>query len=219
MQTSPRAERDGWVWQVKVYVYELPPQYNVWLYSELNTVASYAYRDGLYGSGIHPSVTPGGFYVGPNELSLHERFAASARRTHDPEQADFFFIPAWGQAAKLAGAGVVHDPRFSAGLHGYYESVRAYVAETWPYWERSGGRDHIWVAMGDHGLCESPRGGGIPPALVPSIVVRVCPALPCGVVVRLGLRAAQPFARFVFERCDGSRDVTNRPSAMRKGQR
>lgn len=61
--------------QVKVYVYELPPQYNVWLYSELNTVASYAYRDGLYAALLHPPC-PGGFC-----LRRRERWTLVSSRT------------------------------------------------------------------------------------------------------------------------------------------
>eukprot|EP00959_Pyramimonas_sp_CCMP1952_P004129 86787-Pyramimonas_sp.AAC.1 len=37
------------------------------------------------------------FSSGPNELGLHERLLSSARRTTDPEEADFFFVPTWGQ--------------------------------------------------------------------------------------------------------------------------
>jgi hypothetical protein len=38
-------------------------------------------------------------------------------------------------------------------------------------WMLYAGTDHLFVAMGDHGLCESPRREGIPPALESAIVL------------------------------------------------
>eukprot|EP00976_Prorocentrum_cordatum_P044520 900982-Prorocentrum_minimum.AAC.1 len=48
-----------------------------------------------------------------------------------------------------------------------------YLRKTWPFWDRAGGLDHIFVMMGDHGACESPRGmgGGVPPVLAPAILL------------------------------------------------
>lgn len=38
---------------------------------------------------------------GPNELGLHERLLSSARRTTDPDEADFFYVPTWGQVCAI----------------------------------------------------------------------------------------------------------------------
>ena len=56
-------------------------------------------------------------------------------------------------------------------MESYWASVKAYVQSTWPFWDRKGGADHVWVAMGDHGACEAPRGKGVPPALRSSIIL------------------------------------------------
>ena len=42
---------------------------------------------------------------------------------------------------------------------------------TWPFWGASGGADHVFVMMGDHGACEAPRKKGIPQVLTPAILV------------------------------------------------
>ncbi|KAK3273231.1 hypothetical protein CYMTET_18520 [Cymbomonas tetramitiformis] len=150
---------------VRIYVYELPPQLNVWLYAEMDVVASETYKDGRYGSTLHPSVYPGGFYVGPAELFLFERLLASAHRTTDPKEADYFFVPALGQAVRWLHGGPWK------GMWGYWTAVRDYLQATWPFWDAKGGADHLWVQMGDHGACEDPRGRGIPTALQPSILL------------------------------------------------
>ncbi|KAK3254811.1 hypothetical protein CYMTET_35982, partial [Cymbomonas tetramitiformis] len=151
---------------VRIYVYELPPAFNVWMYTDMDAIRSEQFMDGKYGTGIHPSVIPGGYYVGPCELFLHERLLSSARRTTDPQEADYFFVPAWGQVAKFGG-----NYRYRGGQWGYWQAVRDYIDNTYPFWSRKGGADHIWVMMGDHGACEQPRGHGIPTAVLPSILL------------------------------------------------
>lgn len=104
--------------------------------------------------------------MGPCELFLHERLLSSARRTTNPEEADYFFVPAWGQVAKFGG-----NYRYRGGQWGYWQAVRDYIENTYPFWSWKGGADHIWVMMGDHGACEAPRGHGIPTAVLPSILL------------------------------------------------
>jgi hypothetical protein len=36
---------------------------------------------------------------------------------------------------------------------------------TWPFWGASGGADHVFVMMGDHGACEAPRKQVLLPSL------------------------------------------------------
>lgn len=33
----------------------------------------------------------------------------------------------------------------------YWEDVISYISNTYPFWNRNGGADHIFVMMGDHG--------------------------------------------------------------------
>eukprot|EP00854_Cymbomonas_tetramitiformis_P006468 gene6468-7754_t len=64
-----------------IYVYELPPKFNVWLTAD-------------YAPGDCTTITsPADYAPGAAELFLWERFLASNHRTLDPEQADFFFVP------------------------------------------------------------------------------------------------------------------------------
>ena len=53
----------------------------------------------------------------------------------------------------------------------YWEDVVEYLRTTWPFWDASGGTDHVFVMMGDHGACEAPRKKGIPQVLTPAILV------------------------------------------------
>ncbi|KAK3280519.1 hypothetical protein CYMTET_11642 [Cymbomonas tetramitiformis] len=108
----------------KIYIYELPPRFNSWL---------------LY---HHHPFSMGSIYSAGR--FLHERLLASEFRTADPEEADYFLIPMWGRAA-------VGSPRHASR---YLKEVIGYIQRTWPYFQRSGGRDHIAVLTDDHGACD-----------------------------------------------------------------
>ncbi|KAK3254589.1 hypothetical protein CYMTET_36194 [Cymbomonas tetramitiformis] len=158
-----------------IYVYELPPALNVWLYAQraagwlhCGTVEP-RFNNECSDPSIHPSMFPGGGYVGPPELFLWERLLWSEHRTLDPNQADFFFVPALSRpgAGGFAGAQGVYPK----GREQYWQDVVGYLKETWPFWAHSGGRDHIIVKMGDHGACESPRGKGIPEVIDPAVLI------------------------------------------------
>jgi predicted AlkP superfamily pyrophosphatase or phosphodiesterase len=34
------------------------------------------------------------------------------------------------------------------------KEVQKYIAQYWPYWDRKGGADHLWVLTDDHGACD-----------------------------------------------------------------
>lgn len=74
-----------------IFVYELPPQFNVHLVPSPDKGWQRTMHNGAVVS--HPSLWPGDGYVGPPELFLWERLLASDHRTLDPDQADFFFVP------------------------------------------------------------------------------------------------------------------------------
>lgn len=65
-----------------------------------------------------------------------QRLEASPYVTGDPEQADFFFVP-------VSAMGIIS--------HGVIPLALRYVAHTWPYFNASGGRDHLIVAPWDFG--------------------------------------------------------------------
>ncbi|MEW5312044.1 MAG: hypothetical protein WDW38_003706 [Sanguina aurantia] len=79
------------------------------------------------------------------ESAIHELFLSSEHRTYDPEEADYFYIPA--HTAGLADVyGWNRVPQWPAGLHatrtfGMSEMVRAakrWIADKFPYFNRTG---------------------------------------------------------------------------------
>ncbi|KAK3278088.1 hypothetical protein CYMTET_13951 [Cymbomonas tetramitiformis] len=69
--------------------------------------------------------------VGILELALHDRLLASAHRTLNPLEADYFYVPTWQSAAD--------------GFKGnYLERVVEYLQNTWPFWDKKQGTDHIF---------------------------------------------------------------------------
>lgn len=83
------------------------------------------------------------------EVAIHKVLMKSPIRTLDPYEADFFFMPVYvsckfspktgfpwlGHASKLMQAAV------------------KYVSTKMEFWNRNGGRDHIFVAAHDYGAC------------------------------------------------------------------
>ncbi|KAG2452928.1 hypothetical protein HYH02_002267 [Chlamydomonas schloesseri] len=100
----------------KIYIYEVPPEYHV-------------KRD------IHKVDRP------PLQLAFMERILSGGHRTHDPEEADFFYVP--GSARDLKKAFLL-------------QPLLAYISTTWPYWNATGGARHVMPAEGDVGTCELP---------------------------------------------------------------
>jgi hypothetical protein len=96
----------------RIYVYELPPAFNVW----------------------RPTVA-----IDRNTAYLlWERLLASPHRTTHAADADYFFVP-------VAAMGPVD--------HGVPMLAAQHVAATWPFWNASGGADHIFVWSWDFGPC------------------------------------------------------------------
>ncbi|KAF5938076.1 hypothetical protein HYC85_025582 [Camellia sinensis] len=84
------------------------------------------------------SSDPGGNYA--SESFFKKSLAKSHFLTTNPSDADFFFLP-------FSIAAMRHDRRIGVG--GLQNFVRDYVvnvSKEYPYWNRSGGADHFYVA-------------------------------------------------------------------------
>ena len=77
--------------------------------------------------------------------AIHISLLRSAHRTTDPARADFFYVPTW-------------DLHGSWGNPEVYWRAQRYIAAVWPFWNRTGGRDHIWTNTRDAGGCSNPWG-------------------------------------------------------------
>ena len=112
---------------LRVYVYELPSKYNNdWL-------SNARCSNHLFAS----------------EVAIHKALMKSDARTFDPSVADFFFVPVYVSCNFSAVNG------FPAIGHarGLLSSAVELISSELPFWNRSNGSDHIFVASHDFGAC------------------------------------------------------------------
>ena len=86
-------------------------------------------------------------------------------RVAEPELADYFYVPVWGGCwlsrfsrptpwhHDLGGSRVPRAARASAVYLRAYE----HIMRRYPYWNRTGGADHIFTFPHDEGACLAPR--------------------------------------------------------------
>lgn len=94
----------------------------------------------------------------PHLQLILERIVAAGHRTADPDEADYFLVP------------------FQLKTHRHtFETVVRSLWTQWPYWNRGLGSNHIFVEVGDAGLCgwerKPPRDDGRPRARVQGLSV------------------------------------------------
>ncbi|CAJ1955868.1 unnamed protein product [Sphenostylis stenocarpa] len=136
---------------MKVFVYELPPKYNtVWLANKRC-----------------------GNHLFASEVAIHRALLTSEVRTFDPYEADFFFVPVYVSCNFSAVNG------FPAIGHAraLISSAVNLVSIEYPFWNRSKGSDHVFVASHDFGACfhtleHVAIAEGIPQILKDSIVLQ-----------------------------------------------
>uniref|UniRef100_A0A1D1XKK4 Putative glucuronoxylan glucuronosyltransferase IRX7 n=1 Tax=Anthurium amnicola TaxID=1678845 RepID=A0A1D1XKK4_9ARAE len=112
---------------LRIYVYDLPSRYN---------------RDWL----ANPRCATHLFAA---EVALHRVLLDSPVRTRDPHDADFFFVPVYVSCNFSTPNGFP-----SLGhARGLLSSAVDLVSARYPFWNRSGGADHVFVASHDYGAC------------------------------------------------------------------
>ncbi|PWA81650.1 exostosin family protein [Artemisia annua] len=122
----PKADQ-GMLNGLKVYVYELPSKYNTdWL-------ANKRCSNHLFAS----------------EVAIHNALMKSDVRTFDPSQADFFFVPVYVSCnfSTVNGFPAIGHAR------GLLSPAVELISKDLPFWNRSNGSDHVFVASHDYGAC------------------------------------------------------------------
>lgn len=76
---------------------------------------------------------------------MHEVLLKSPHRTADATEADFFYVPTW-------------DWHGSWGNPEVYYRAHQYISTVFPFWNASGGADHVWTIARDAGACATPWG-------------------------------------------------------------
>ena len=113
---------------MKIYIYELPSKYNTdWLANERCSNHLFA-----------------------SEVAIHKALSNSLDvRTFDPYEADFFFVPVYVSCnfSTVNGFPAIGHARslLSSAVH--------LISSNYPFWNRSQGSDHVFVASHDYGAC------------------------------------------------------------------
>ncbi|PIN09607.1 Acetylglucosaminyltransferase EXT1/exostosin 1 [Handroanthus impetiginosus] len=136
---------------MKVYVYDLPSQYNKdWLKNERCSSHLFA-----------------------SEVAIHRALMTSEVRTLNPSEADFFFVPVYVSCnfSKVNGFPAIGHAR------ALMASAIQHISSQLPFWNRSLGSDHVFVASHDFGSCfhtmeDVAVEGGVPQFLRNSIILQ-----------------------------------------------
>jgi len=149
----------------RVYVYELPGEFNTFLAARRQAAESCVLRDYVSASG--GAKWSSNLYGA--EVALHEALLVSPHRVSDPEEADYFFVPSYGgcfisefnrpspshwlcdrcHKGKAADLASLRQMRWN-------EALLQHLAHAYPYWNRSNGADHLWPFTHDEGACYAP---------------------------------------------------------------
>lgn len=112
---------------IKVYVYDLPSKYNNdWLSNERCSNHLFA-----------------------SEVAIHKALLTSNIRTLNPLDADFFFVPVYVSCnfSTVNGFPAIGHAR------SLLASAVQLISTEFPFWNRSRGSDHVFVASHDYGAC------------------------------------------------------------------
>ncbi|KAG2455017.1 hypothetical protein HYH02_000842 [Chlamydomonas schloesseri] len=144
-----------------IYVYDLEPMYQAKILQYRVTPRWCVHRWHVWPNN-HTEWTD--LWVYAMDTLLHESLLVSPHRTFDPEEADFFYVPhqasclpfpigAWADFPWFPDAG---GPRTRQMLNMVIEAVQ-WINATFPFWQRRGGRDHIFTFTHDEGACWAPN--------------------------------------------------------------
>ncbi|MED6160898.1 putative glucuronoxylan glucuronosyltransferase irx7 [Stylosanthes scabra] len=136
---------------LRVFIYDLPSKYNAdWLSNE-------RCRTHLFAS----------------EVAIHKALLSSHVRTFDPYDADFFFVPVYVSCnfSTVNGFPAIGHAR------SLISSAVKLISDHFPFWNRSQGRDHVFVASHDFGSCfhtleDVAIADGVPEIMKKSIVLQ-----------------------------------------------
>ena len=157
----------------RIYVYDLPPRFNVGQLQQRLKKARCTWR--YYDDGLSNETRWEPNLYGAESLT-HELLLASPHRTSDPTEADYFFLPVYAFCfiSRLLAPIPKHHERLrtptppgypdeigagSATLRAtvLYQEAIDHVARAYPFWNASGGADHIVPMFHDEGACYAPQ--------------------------------------------------------------
>lgn len=136
---------------LRVFVYDLPSKYNTdWLSDERCSNHLFA-----------------------SEVAIHKALMTSELRTLDPWEADFFFVPVYVSC----NFSTVNGFPAIAHARSLIASAIQLISSELPFWNRTRGYDHVFVASHDYGACfhameDVAMADGIPEFLRKSVILQ-----------------------------------------------
>ncbi|ONK67732.1 uncharacterized protein A4U43_C05F3170 [Asparagus officinalis] len=88
-------------------------------------------------------------FDGVASVAIHEALLTSGFRTTSPDEADFFFVPVYVSC----NFSTVNGFPSLAHARPLIASSIAEIKTKYPFWNRTNGRDHMFVASLDYGAC------------------------------------------------------------------
>ena len=125
---------------MRVFVYDMPEEFTLSYLKEAST------------SRGRLNKCSSSFYA--SEQRVHEYLLDSPWRVEDPAQADLFYVPVYVACAIKLGLRVqlqqegTRKPGFAPDLQGLQDIMKrvlTYIRREHPFWDMSGGRDHVWA--------------------------------------------------------------------------
>ncbi|PWA89067.1 exostosin-like protein [Artemisia annua] len=108
-----------------------------------------------------------------SEVAIHKALSNSNVRTFDPSLANFFFVPVYVSCnfSTINGFPIITHARE------VLSSAVDLISKEHPFWNRTNGSDHVFVASHDYGACfhameDRAVAGGIPKFMKNSIVLQ-----------------------------------------------
>lgn len=112
--------------QLKVFVYNLPKQYN----HQIAAAKPWCVKE-AFGTEIH----------------IHEALLQSPYLTQNPQEAHFFYVPIYPACVVYRNFGNFRAYRYIV------KKALNHIIYSYPYWNNSRGRDHVWSFVHDFGGC------------------------------------------------------------------
>ncbi|KAG2431439.1 hypothetical protein HXX76_009454 [Chlamydomonas incerta] len=142
-----------------IYMYDLDPLFNTRMLQYRLVRTSCLHR--MFKPDNSSSFVTHGYSI---ETYFTEVLMTSAHRTYDPEEADFFFVPllvtcyfwpvlGWSDHPWFGMPLAIVRPHQGAYM---YRDAKRWIQQQHPWWDRRGGRDHIWMTAHDEGACWLP---------------------------------------------------------------
>lgn len=113
---------------LRVYYYDLPPQFNIDLISKSHT----------HPPKIRDPHCDESFYSA--EYTVSQFFKMSSIRTKNASEADFFYVPVLSTCYLLTNL-----PNDVNRVGKFFDGAMSLIIQNYPYWNASDGRDHVFM--------------------------------------------------------------------------